>query len=138
MCVPPAINEMYCCNIHPFSWNYALDNYNHRTAAYNSWISKFKNECYSSFPTQEDMEADGIDFNKPIRIYIRLVNLPKFDTANLDKSFIDRLFNEYDGVWLVDDNIVRARDVSTIEFCDNYNDGKIYWYIENMGKLNLD
>lgn len=126
----PKLEDMICINIHPFSWNYAIKN-GHRTSAYNHWIDDFK-EQYYQIPTQEDLEAEGIDFTKPIRVHLKYINKPNFDTTNLDKTVIDRLFNTYDGVWLVDDNIVKSRVDETIGYCDNFEDGKIYISIENI------
>lgn len=128
---PVALSDMYCCNYHPFSWNYALKN-GMRTDSYNRWLYYFP---YEDFPSKEDMEAEGIDFSKPIRVILRCVHLEKFDTTNLSKSFIDAMFNNYRGVWHVDDCIVRGENLETVGFCDSYKDGKMYWYLENF---NLD
>ena len=125
---PVALSDMYCCNYHPFSWNYALKD-GVRTDSYNRWLYYFP---YQEFPSREDMEAEGIDFSKPIRVILRCVHLKKFDTTNLSKSFIDAMFNNYRGVWRVDDCIVRGENLETVGFCDSYKDGKMYWYLENF------
>lgn len=125
---PVSLKEMYCCNYHPFTWNCAIKD-GHRTDSYNRWLYYFP---YDEFPSKEDMEAEGIDFTKPIRVTLRCVHLEKFDTTNLSKSFIDALFNDYRGVWHVDDCIVRGENLETVGFCDSYADGKIYWYLENF------
>ena len=44
-------------------------------------------EQYYQIPTQEDLEAEGIDFTKPIRVHLRYINKPNFDTTNLKEQY---------------------------------------------------
>lgn len=111
---------------HPFSVNYMYDN-NQITDSYQRWIDNFpKNKLHSK---EEYEKRANIDFSKPIVIYLRYRNLPKFDTDNLSKSFIDYLFNRH---FLVDDSIVKGKVEFTKEHCDSYKDGKIAFTLRNM------
>lgn len=125
----PSLEEMYCVKYHPFTWNSAIKN-GRRTWAYNNWINNFP---VDEVPDREMWEIDyGVNFNKPIKIFLRYINMSRFDMDNLSKSFIDRLFNEYRGVYHVDDSIVHALDEKTIGHCDNYEDGRVYFFLQNM------
>ena len=111
---------------HPFSVNYMYDD-NQITDSYQRWIDNFPKEKLHS---KEQYEKKlNIDFSKPIVIYIRYRNLPKFDTDNLSKSLIDYLFNRY---FLVDDSIVKGKVEFTKKHCDSYKDGKIKFTLRNM------
>ena len=111
---------------HPFSINYMYDN-NQITDSYQKWIDNFPKEKLHS--KEEYERRANVDFSKPIVIYIRYRNLPKFDTDNLSKSFIDYLFNRH---LLVDDSIVKGKVEFTKEHCDSYKDGKIRFTLRNM------
>ena len=111
---------------HPFSVNYMYDN-NQITSSYQRWIDNFpKQQLHSK---EEYEKRANIDFSKPIVIYIKYRNLPKFDTDNLSKSLIDYLFNRY---FLVDDSIVKGKVEFTKKHCDSYKDGKIKFTLRNM------
>lgn len=113
-------------NYHPFSVNYMYDD-NQITTAYQKWIDNFPKEKLHS---KEEYEKKlNIDFSKPIVIYIKYRNLPKFDTDNLSKSLIDYLFNRH---FLVDDSIVKGKVEFTKKHCDSYKDGKIKFTLRNM------
>ena len=51
------------------------------------------------------------------------------DHTNLNKAFLDQLFNRYLGV---DDNIVKSEQSEVIGYCDNFKDGKIIFAIYNL------
>ena len=111
---------------HPFSVNYMYDD-NQITDSYQRWIDNFPKEKLHS---KEEYEKKlNIDFSKPIVIYIKYRNLPKFDTDNLSKSLIDYIFNRY---FLVDDSIVKGKVEFTKKHCDSYKDGKIKFTLRNM------
>lgn len=111
---------------HPFSVNYMYDD-NQITDSYQRWIDNFPKQKLHS--KEEYEKRANIDFSKPIVIYVRYRNLPKFDTDNLSKSFIDYLFNRH---FLVDDSIVKGKVEFTKEHCDSYKDGKIKFTLRNM------
>ena len=111
---------------HPFSVNYMYDD-NQITDSYQRWIDNFPKQKLHS--KEEYEKRLNIDFSKPIVIYIRYRNLPKFDTDNLSKSLIDYLFNRH---FLVDDRIVKGKVEFTKKHCDSYKDGKIKFTLRNM------
>lgn len=113
-------------NCHPFSVN-SMYKDNHITDAYDRWINNFpKDKLHSK---EEYERIANVNFNKPIVIYLKYKNLPKFDTDNLSKSFIDYIFNRY---FLIDDKIVKGKIEYTQEHCDKYNDGQIRFTLRNM------
>lgn len=108
---------------HAFSYNCAKK----FPSTFKKWKEDFPFEYVWSKETWE--EYFDIDFTKPIKIIIKNVNQEKLDTDNLEKATVDRLF--YD-VFGIDDNIVKGVDCITIGHCDNYETGKIYYYLRNM------
>lgn len=111
-----------------FSENYMYEN-GHKSYAYVSWINRFPTW---EIPTKEEYELyQGIDFNNPagIGIHIKYVCKRKMDHTNLNKAFLDQLFNRYLGV---DDNIVKCEQSEVIGYCDNFSDGKIIFAIYNL------
>ena len=111
---------------HPFSVNYMYDD-NQITDSYQKWIDNFPKEKLHS--KEEYEKRANIDFSKPIVIYIKYRNLPKFDTDNLSKSLIDYIFNRH---FLVDDSIVKGKVEFTKKHCKSYKDGKIKFTLRNM------
>ena len=111
---------------HGFSENYMYSN-NHKSFAYSRWI-----ECFPlhQLPTKEEFELyQGIDFTQPIGIEIEYVCKHRIDHTNLNKAFLDQLFNRYLGV---DDNIVKREHSECIGYCDEFRDGKIIFTIYNL------
>ncbi|MEI3613724.1 hypothetical protein [Pseudogracilibacillus sp. SO30301A] len=71
----------------------------------------------------------GVDFNKPIRIHFYYDHLDKFDRSNFDKSAQDMIFKFYQA----DDQMVWETGTSkTNQHVDSYDEGKIYFYLENI------
>jgi hypothetical protein len=109
-----------------FSENYMYEN-GHKSYAYISWINRFPTW---ELPTKEEYELyQDIDFTKPIGIHIKYVCKRKMDHTNLNKAFLDQLFNRYLGV---DDNIVKCEQSEVIGYCDSFSDGKIIFAIYNL------
>lgn len=121
----PPEREYITLNYSGFSENYMYSN-GHKSCAYVSWINRFP---VWELPTKEDFEEQGIDFTKPIGIHIQYVCKRKMDHTNLNKAFLDQLFNRYLGV---DDNIVKCEQSEVIGYCDNFKDGKIIFAIYNL------
>ena len=119
--------EFTVLDVHGFSQNYMYQYSAGRTVktyAYNIWINKF--------PTEEVPEVsffDDVDFTKPIELFINYTVKTDVDIANLDKSFIDMLFNR---IWKIDDNIVKAVHRKSVATVDSYADGKVGFYIRNV------
>ena len=98
-----------------------------KTDNYKNWINNFP---MSRLPYKCDYETYlGIDFTKPIELFVNYVCLDKFDVENLNKSFIDLLFNRH---FKVDDNIVTKVHSEKVGSCDTYEDGKIYFALRNV------
>lgn len=124
-----SIDDMYCINYHPYSYdNKAIVN-GHWSSSYKAWINNFPMD---ELPSVTELIDSGVDFNKPLKLIVRCINMNKFDTSNLDKAIADVMFNCYRGKYKIDDRVIRARDIETIGFCDEYEDGKIYWSIKNI------
>lgn len=121
----PPERDYIILNYSGFSENYMYSN-GHKSCAYVSWINRFP---VWELPTKEDFEEQGIDFTKPIGIHIQYVCKRKMDHTNLNKAFLDQLFNRYLGV---DDNIVKCEQSEVIGYCDNFKDGKIIFAIYNL------
>jgi len=62
-------------------------------------------------------------------VFVEFTAKPNFDTDNFTKSLQDMIWNR---VYGVDDNIVTTRYSSRVGTCDDYKDGKIRLFIQNM------
>lgn len=119
-------------DIHPFSAN-AMYEGGHKTPAYIAWRRKFRS---LEIPSREDYEIyEGIDFNKPLGLYIRFVAIEDMDTDNKLKAFQDMLFNHFD---IADDNIVRGLDVLEVGTCQSWEDGRITFALWNLNQKQID
>ena len=132
---PTPLEDMVCINYHAFSYdNSAIDKDGHWKPAYRTWIKNFPMEDIPSIDYWLDR---GVDFNKPVKIIIKCVNKKEFDTTNLVKAIQDVLFNKERGKYRADDNFIRAGEIETIGFCDDYSDGKMYIDLENIDNCNI-
>lgn len=132
---PTPLEDMVCINYHAFSYdNSAIDKDGHWKPAYRTWIKNFPMEDIPSINYWLDR---GVDFNKPVKIIIKCVNKKEFDTTNLVKAIQDVLFNQERGKYRADDNFIRAGEIETIGFCDDYSDGKMYIDLENIDNCNI-
>ena len=118
-------------DVHGFSNNYMYSTNSfgtvHRSAAYNRWIMNFPRE---DVPNRVEYEIfEHIDFNMPLGIEIRYVCKDNTDIRNLDKSFIDMIFNR---ILCIDDNIVEEVKSTKVGSCNKYEDGKISFAIYNL------
>lgn len=132
---PTPLEDMVCINYHAFSYdNSAIDKDGHWKPAYRTWIKNFPME---EIPNIDYWLDRGVDFNKPVKIVIKCVNKKEFDTTNLVKAIQDVLFNKERGKYRADDNFIRAGEIETIDFCDDYADGKMYIDLENIDNCNI-
>lgn len=132
---PTPLEDMVCINYHAFSYdNSAIDKDGHWKPAYRTWIQNFPMEEIPSINYWLDR---GVDFNKPVKIIIKCINKKEFDTTNLVKAIQDVLFNKERGKYRADDNFIRAGEIETIDFCDDYSDGKMYIDLENIDNCNI-
>lgn len=132
---PTPLEDMVCINYHAFSYdNSALDKDGHWKPAYRTWIKNFPME---EIPNIDYWLDRGVDFNKPVKIIIKCINKKEFDTTNLVKAIQDVLFNKERGKYRADDNFIRAGEIETIDFCDDYSDGKMYIDLENIDNCNI-
>ena len=115
---------------HGFSNNYQYwwdkEGHRHVRDSYRRWLNNFPEE---QIPSREEYEIyQGIDFSKPIGIDINFINKREYDTQNLVKSFIDKVFY---GVLHIDDNIIIRPVPQTVGYCKTTNEGKIMFAIYN-------
>lgn len=120
--------EFVTLDCHGFSNNYMysyIENKCVKSNAYKNWIKYFPCNQVPDMDYWEDVDF----FTKPIELFINYTVKKDVDIANLDKSFIDMIFNRIYGV---DDNIVQAVHRQSIGTVDNFADGKISFYIRNI------
>lgn len=117
--------EFVTLDCHGFSNNYMysyIEGKCVKSNAYKNWIKYFP---YNQVP---DVDYWDVDFTKPVEMFINFVAKKDVDIQNLDKSFIDRIFDIYN----FNDNIVQAVHRQSIGTVDNFADGKISFYIRNI------
>ncbi len=123
----PTAHEYVTLDCHGFSINYmykySVDG-TYKSDAYKMWIKYFPMDQVPEMDYWED-----IDFSEPIELFINYVAKADVDTQNMDKSFIDMIFNT---IYEVDDNIVEAVHSQKVATVDNYQDGKISFFIRNI------
>lgn len=124
------IDDYFVLDYHPFSVNYqfeAVKSFDNKpfvadTSAYSKWKRNFPS---FSIPNKKEL---NVDFNKPVKVYLMFDHLDKFDVTNFEKSFIDELFLHFQE----DDKVVYASNSKTNRYVDTYDEGKIYYYLENL------
>lgn len=124
---PPSIDEYFVINYHPFS-----ENRQYKPLTENKWVKtpEYKQWCdyfpYFQMPSEEEL---GIDWNKPIKMYLAYDHISKFDTQNFHKSAIDMIFKFYGQ----DDSIINEIQFvnKTNRYVNAYRDGKIYFFLQN-------
>lgn len=119
----PSEEQFTTVNTHGFSNNYQyryINGLTVKTTAYTRWINKF--------PKHELPGLNHIDFTQPLRVYIHYTAKAEMDIRNMDKSFIDRLQAHYD----FDDNIISEVISKRYATCNEYKEGQIAFYIENV------
>ncbi|MDK0745830.1 hypothetical protein P5E69_14775 [Clostridium perfringens] len=118
--------EFVTLDCHGFSNNYMysyIEGKCVKSNAYKNWIKYFP--C-NQVP---DIDYWDVDYKEPIELFINYTVKKDVDIANLDKSFIDMIFNRIYGV---DDNIVQAVHRQGIATVEDFADGKISFYIRNI------
>lgn len=122
---PPSIEDYYEINYPGFSHNYQYE-YNEdigkwvKTKAFKKWLD--------NFPYDELPYDIGIDWDKPIKIYLAFTHKKSMDVHNLEKAIIDLIFKHYG----YDDNTIVAIDNRTVGYVDEYKNGKIYFLLRNI------
>lgn len=119
----PSDDYFITINVHGFSNNYMyryINGLTVKTTAYTRWIN--------NFPAYALPELNHIDFNKSLRVYIYYTAKAEMDIRNMDKSFIDRLQAHYN----FDDNIISEVISKRYATCNEYDEGQIAFYIENV------
>ncbi|MDN4093557.1 BRO family protein [Brevibacillus agri] len=125
---PPSIEDYFCIPYHPFS-----ENRQYKPLTENKWVKtpEYKQWCdyfpYYLMPSEEEL---GIDWNKPIKMYLAYDHIKKFDVSNFHKSAIDMIFKFYGQ----DDNIINEIQFvnKTNRYVNTYRDGKIYFLLVNV------
>lgn len=119
----------FCCleGVSPFSNNFMYHN-GCKTQAYKGWQCNFEHsKCWK----REVWENLGVDFDKPLEIIIKAIAPKKLDIHNCQKSVIDQVFGDSRTLGL-DDNLIQRATIERIGDCEDFNEGKIYYYIRNI------
>ena len=127
----PFIEEFMCFDIHPISENYMykpINSYNGslsmaRTDTYNTWIKNFPRHKALS------KEIIDIEWDKPVKVFIKVDCLERFDTTNFVKAINDMVINR---IYDEDDKIAVDTQIQRNKIVDSYSDGKIYFCIRNV------
>ncbi|MCZ8512426.1 hypothetical protein O9H85_08260 [Paenibacillus filicis] len=122
---PPSIDDYYEVNYPGFSHNYMYE-HNDRI---NKWVKTkaFKN-WINNFPYDELPYDTGIDWDKPIKMYLAFTHKKSMDVHNLEKAIIDLLFKHYG----YDDNLITAIDNQSVGIVSEHKDGKTYFMLRNV------
>ena len=127
----PSLEDYVEVHCHGFSNNYMYvynEDYGNmvKTKAYKNWLANFPTYELKS---QEYWEKRKVDFDLPIRVYLGFICKKDTDIQNLQKSAIDMIFNRQLGI---DDNCIDDFRLIRVGDCFTYEDGKIYYFIENI------
>lgn len=127
--IPPR-DKMQMLNKHGFSVNkmYTTTLRNRKPVMtkskdYINWLDSFLDEC-----SERQVSTLGVDFSKPVGIWLYYSHLEKFDVTNFIKATIDALclyFGE-------DDRNIEIMTCRTFKNVDTYEKGKTYFYIANI------
>lgn len=123
----PELEDYYQINYSGFSENSMYD-YNEKckkwvkSNVYKRWIANFPHE---------DMPSDcGIDWDRPIKMYLAFVQKNKTDCQNYIKSAVDQIFRHYGhDDYKIEDIDIRAQRIATV---NNHSEGKIYFLLRNV------
>jgi prophage antirepressor-like protein len=128
--LPPTPEEYVKINRHGFSANFMYvqgtkrgNNVPKRSSGYNHWQDTFP---YGELPGKSSW---GVNWNKPLAVYLRFICREEFDTDNLIKSALDTIITRFYGE---DDNIVGKVYAERVAICDDWDNGKIFFCIKNM------
>ncbi|AGK97606.1 hypothetical protein [Clostridium pasteurianum] len=99
------------------------DGHTYKSEPYKQWIKYFPCGQVPEIDYWED-----VDFDKSIELFINYVAKANVDIRNLDKSFIDMIFNN---IYEVDDNIVESIHSQRVGVADTWQEGKISFFIRN-------
>jgi len=128
----PPIEDYMIFDVHPFSENNMYEATTSddtgkpilvRTEIYKKWLEQFPK--YQAI----DKTELNIRWDKPIKMFIKVDCLDKFDSSNFIKATNDMIINR---IYLEDDSIVKDTIISTNKIINNYDDGKVYVYIQNI------
>ena len=127
----PSIDEFMSFNIHPISENYMykpINSYNGglsmaRTDTYNTWIKNFPR--YKA-TLKEEL---NIEWDKPVKVFIKVDCLERFDTTNFVKAINDMIINR---IYDEDDKIAVDTQIQRNKIVESYSEGKIYFCIRNV------
>lgn len=117
--------NMFCLNYHPFSEK-NMYVYNKGSESYNNWLQNFPIEETTIY-----IDSLNIDWDKPIGVYLKYVCIPGVGVQNFNKATIDMLLS-----------LTRKKGSGSVEQvvaekigeCEDYADGKIYFFIKNINK----
>lgn len=130
---PPSLEDYHVIHYHPMTMNrleaakVSGDKANIvESTAYANWKHNFPS--FDKMPRKSEL---NVDFSRPIRIHFKYDHLGRFDRSNFDKTAQDMIFRHY----AEDDWIAWETGISgTNKHVDSYEDGRIYFYMENITK----
>lgn len=114
----PKESEYSVIDYHPFSVNQQYDSKLNdvkikRTKEYWTWLNEF--------PVEQLPDVSGIDFTKPVDIWLKFDHCKRYDVSNFSKSILDKAC----WTWGVNDRYVQLRSCVTNEYTSK-EEGKIY------------
>lgn len=119
----PDLREFTRLDAHGFTINKrqdpALDKDGRPILVKNAAYQKWQND----FPYWQCVFPQGIDFNKPVDVFLRFDIEPKFDVSNMHKEIFDALSRAF----RVDDRLWNIRECSVNRYVNQYSAGKIYY-----------
>lgn len=121
----PKQDDFITLDTHGISNNYqyiTTEDGTFKTDTYQKWLREFPVHQLPS------MDYYGVDFEKPVELFIEYICLDSIDQNNMDKATIDIIFHELG----IDDNIVSSTNSKKVGSCNSYKDGKIRFYMRNL------
>jgi Holliday junction resolvase RusA-like endonuclease len=128
-----SIDNYFAINKHGFTTNLTHEPklshhnppqpYDVETSAFSKWKREMKG--FGIFPPKSEVD---VNWNKPMKITLGFSHVETIDLQNLQKTLIDAIFNHY----REDDAMVKEVHLFTVEHVDSFNDGKMFWKLENI------
>lgn len=122
----PRDSEFVTLDVAGYSVNYMYeysDEVVHNSDSYNNWIDRFPCE---QVPPKEYW---GVDWTKPVEVFLHYKCKADMDVENLTKSSIDMIISSIYGE---DDNIVNSIICRKVAIVSNYDTSKIAIHIRNQ------
>jgi prophage antirepressor-like protein len=122
---PPELEDYYKIDYSPYSENYMYEQLDNgrwvKSKSYRNWLNNFP---------YEDLPYDtGVDWDRPIKVYLAFVHKSQMDCPNLHKGVIDTIFAHYGyDDYKIENLEIKSKRIGTV---NNHRDGKIYFLLTN-------